>query len=48
VWQVDERIRAVDGNLNALQQRVRSQDWAVGNVVGDALSRFLTAGCGSP
>ena len=48
VGQVDERIRADDDTLNALQQLARSQDRAVSDVVRDALSRYLAASRRSP
>jgi len=41
VGQVDERIRADDDILNALQHLARSQDGAGSDVVRDALSRYL-------
>jgi len=43
VGQVDERTRADDDNLNALEQLARSQDRAVSDVVPEAHSRCLAA-----
>jgi predicted transcriptional regulator len=43
VGQVDERIRADDDTLSALQQLARSQDRAVSDGVGDELSGYLAA-----